>query len=161
MICFLLTSLFLFPKVLGPWKPYSVTIAKALPNYLCNYEFCINNFILFKRKGVGKRGRKKKDLKFDVFGPGTGVWVSVGTGCVWKGEAIQSVVATVEATKASASDLYQIILFCWHRGVLLKRCLCTIQKRMQFLLLGALILSKRVRTSFLLIFFWCTKNPVA
>lgn len=82
MICFLLTALLLFPEVLGPWKPYSVTIAKALPNCLCNYEFCMNNFILFKRKGVGKKGREKKDLKFTVFGPGSGILVAVGIGCV-------------------------------------------------------------------------------
>lgn len=37
--------------------------------------------------------------------------VAVGVGCVWKGEAIQGVLATVEAMKASASDLYQIVLF--------------------------------------------------
>lgn len=60
---------------------------------------------------MGKRGREKKDLKFHLCGPGSGVLVAVGVGCVWKGEAFQSVVATVEATKASASDLYQIILF--------------------------------------------------
>lgn len=77
---FFINSSLLFPKVLRPWIPYSVTIAQVLPNYLCNYEFCINNFIPFKRKGVGKRGREKKDLKFNVFGPGSCVLVAVGIG---------------------------------------------------------------------------------
>lgn len=48
----------------------------------CNYEFCINNLILFKRKGVRNRGREKKYFKFNVFGPGSGESAEVGIGCL-------------------------------------------------------------------------------
>lgn len=57
-------------------KPYSVTIAEVLPNYLCNYQFCVNNFMLFKRKMVRKRERKL--LNFNVFGRESDLLVGVG-----------------------------------------------------------------------------------
>lgn len=47
--------------------------------------------MLFKRKVVRKRERKKKYLKFNIFGPESGLLVAVGLGYLWKGEAIQSI----------------------------------------------------------------------
>lgn len=46
--------------------------------------------MLFERKVVRKREREKKYLKFNIFGPESGLLLAAGIGYLWKDEAIQS-----------------------------------------------------------------------
>lgn len=55
-----------------------MTIAEVLTNYLCNYQFCVNNYAFYKEGG--EEEREKKYVKFNVFGPESGLLVAVGIG---------------------------------------------------------------------------------